>query len=80
MRVQPTAEKHRAPGLKPSAPWRVVRVQALPGYRLRVRFVDGTEGEVLLSGLIERSEASVFGQLRDDAFFREAYVELGAVT
>jgi hypothetical protein len=80
MRVQPAAEEDRAPGLKPSAPWRVVRVQALSGYRLRVRFVDGTQGDVLLSGLIERGGAGVFAQLRDDALFREAYVELGAVT
>jgi len=80
MRGHATAEEDRAPGLKPSAPWRVVRVQALPGYRLRVRFVDGTEGEVLLSRAIERGGAGVFGRLRNEVFFREAYVELGAVT
>jgi hypothetical protein len=80
MRVEPTAEKDRPPGLKPFAPWRVVRVEVLPHYRLRVRFVDGTEGDVLLAGLIERDGAGLFANLRDEGLFRKAYVELGAVT
>jgi hypothetical protein len=80
MRVQPTAEKDRAPGLNPSASWRVIQVEALPRYRLRVRFVDGTEGEVLLAGLIERTGAGVFANLRDEELFSKVYLELGAVT
>ena len=80
MRVHATAEEDRAPGLTPSSPWRVADVQALPGYRLRVRFLDGTEGEVLLTGLVERSGEGVFARLRDEALFRKAYVELGVVT
>jgi len=57
-----------------------VHVQALSGYRLRVRFMDGVEGEVRLSGLIEGGRAGVFAQLREDRRFRQARVELGAVS
>ena len=35
-----------APSISPRAPWRVAEVKAQPGFRLRVRFNDGTEGEV----------------------------------
>lgn len=80
MRGHATAEEDRAPGLTPAAPWRVSAVEALPGYRLRVRFVDGTEGVVQLAGLVGRAAPSVFAKLRDEALFREAYAELGAVT
>jgi hypothetical protein len=71
---------HRAPELKPSAPWRVAAVEALADHRLRVRFVDGTQGEVLLAGLINRADAGVFAQLRDEALFAKVHVELGVVT
>jgi len=80
MRVHAATEQDSAPGVTPSAPWRVAKVEPLPDYRLRVRFVDGTEGEVLLTNLINRAEVGVFAQLRDEARFREAYVSLGAVT
>ena len=80
MRVHAATEEDRAPGLTPSAPWRVAEVHALSGYRLRVRFVDDTEGDVLLAGLIERAEAGVFAKLQDEGLFRKAYVELGVVT
>ena len=80
MRVHAATEEDRAPGLTPSAPWRVAEVHALSGYRLWVRFVDGTEGEVLLAGLIERAEAGVFAKLQDEGIFRKGYVELGVVT
>src|SRR5947209_17194964 len=33
---------------RPSAAWRVVAVEPLPEMRLRVKFVDGTSGEVHL--------------------------------
>ena len=41
------------PQITPRADWRVADVQALPGYRLRVRFNDATEGEVDMSQLIQ---------------------------
>ena len=34
------------PAVRPLAPWRVAEVEALSGFRLRVRFNDGSEGTV----------------------------------
>jgi len=68
------------PPVQPRAAWRVAAVQALPGYRLRVRFNDGTEGEVDLSSLILAPGAGVFAPLRDEALFRQVHVALGAAT
>ncbi|MGZ9082178.1 MAG: DUF2442 domain-containing protein [Rhodoplanes sp.] len=84
MRTDADAEEDRtleiAPPINPRADWRVADVQALPGYRLRVRFNDATEGEVDMSQLIQASHAGVFAALRDDALFRQVHVALGAVT
>ena len=44
MRNQAAAEEDRAPGVTPAAPWRVTEMQALAGYRLKVRFRDETAG------------------------------------
>lgn len=63
-----------------SIPWRVTEVLALDGFRLRVRFVDGTEGEVDLSGRVKSPAAGVFAVLADPAKFAEVFVEHGAVT
>jgi len=60
-------------------PWRVLEARALPGYRLAVRFADGTEGEVGMVGLIESDRAGVFAQLRDRNAFESVRVEHGAV-
>jgi hypothetical protein len=56
-------------------------VAALPGFRLRVTFVDGTSGEVDLGAFLDRPEASlgVFAPLRDPEVFAQACVVLGAV-
>ena len=69
-----------SPPLRPSAPWRVVKVEPLPGHRLRVGFVDGLEGMVDLSALVRSPQAGVFAQLSDPARFAQAFIELGAVT
>jgi hypothetical protein len=69
-----------APQISPRAGWRVADVQALPGYKLRVRFNDGTEGEVDLSQLIQAPHAGVFAALRDETIYREVQLALGAVT
>jgi hypothetical protein len=62
-----------------SAPWRVTAVEVLPAYRLKVRFIDGTEGAVDMSRLIFEQGAGVFASLRDPAIFDKAFVESGAV-
>ena len=61
-------------------PWRVVAVEALPDFRLRVRFVDGTEGVVDLHALVHSSGAGVLASLADSSFFAQVFVEHGAVT
>ena len=68
-----------SPGVTPSAPWRVTEVSALPDYRLHVRFLDGTEGEVDMAALLSRPDAGVFAPLRDPVRFAQFWVELGAV-
>ena len=78
-----TQEDHTAeliPPVSPRAPWRVADVEALPGFRLRVRFNDGTEGTVELERFINSAEAGVFAALCDESLFRQARIVLGAVT
>lgn len=76
----PGSGREVVPPIAPRAPWRVAAVEARPGYRLRVRFLDGTEGEVDLAQLIRSAEAGVFAALRDEQTFRMVRVELGVVT
>ena len=59
--------------------WRVVSVQALQPHRLRVAFLDGTEGEIDLGELIQSADAGVFEGLRDPERFAAVRVEHGAV-
>ena len=80
MRDQTTAKQDRPDGVNASVPWRVVDVRALPDYRLGVRFADGTEGEVDLSGLVLGPSAGIFAALRDPAIYAQASVEDGVIT
>ena len=41
------------PPVRPRAPWRVAEVEALPGFRLRVRFNDGTVGMVDMGAFVK---------------------------
>ena len=68
------------PPIQPRMPWRVVAVEALPNFRLQVRFVDGTEGVVDLNALAHSPGAGVFASLADSSFFAQVFVEHGAVT
>ena len=70
-----------APEPRPTAAWRVVSVAALPDARLRVAFVDGTEGEVRMGPFLASPKVvgTPFEPLRDTAFFSQARVVLGAV-
>jgi len=61
-------------------PWRVVEAEALPGYRLRVRFIDGTEGIVDMSALVNSADAGVFAPLVDPGRFAQGFVLHGVVT
>jgi Protein of unknown function (DUF2442) len=79
MRNQAESTQNSAPGVIPSASWRVIEVHTLTGYRLSVRFTDGTTGEVDLSRLVMSDNAGIFAPLRNQALFAQAYVEYGAV-
>ena len=84
MRSHADAEEDRpaelTPPIRPSAPWRVARLEVLSDFRLHVCFNDGTEGTVELAGFINSPSAGVFAALRDERLFRRARVTLGAVT
>jgi len=84
MRAPAIAQENRAASVTPPVssgmPWRVVAVEALPGFRLFVRFVDGTEGTVDMAPLVHAADAGVFAALADPERFAEAFVDLGAVT
>lgn len=47
------------------------RVDALPGYRIRVAYPDGVEGVIDLSGDVGRG---VFAPLADEAFFQTVHI------
>ncbi len=79
MRNQAESIQDTASGVIPRAPWRVAEVHVLSEYRLRVEFVDGTTGEVDLSGMVMRNDAGIFARLKDPVLFRQAYVEYGVV-
>ena len=68
------------PPIIPRAPWRVAEVEALADWRLRVRHNDGVTGLVDMSRLVHASNAGVFAALRDEALFRQVFLDLGAVT
>ena len=70
-----------APPLRVSAPWRVVNAEALPKWRPRVTFVDGTVGEADMSRFLwtHRVQGTVLELLRDPVYFEQTRVALGVV-
>lgn len=64
----------------PQTPWRLVQVEALPGFRLRVQCRDGTKGVIELADFINASSAGVFARLRDERRFAEVLLINGAPT
>lgn len=84
MRANGTAEQDRSaevvPPVRPTLPWRVAGIEALPGFRLHVRFNDGMIGEVDMAEFLASEDAGAFAPLRDEAIFRRVEVVLGAVT
>jgi CubicO group peptidase (beta-lactamase class C family) len=75
-----TTDPDTVPQIKSTMPWHVAEVHALPGFRLRVRFVDGTRGVDNVYAFIHAADAGVFAHLVDPALFGEVYVQDGAVT
>lgn len=68
------------PPVRPAASWRVAEVEPLPGYRLHVRFNDGTSGIVDMAKFVTSDIAGVFAVLRDEELFRQVRINLGAVS
>jgi hypothetical protein len=68
------------PPVRPAAPWRLAAAEVLPGFRLRVRFNDGTEGTVEMASFLHSPEAGIFAALREESLFRQARIEGGVVT
>lgn len=83
MHAQSTAKQDSsvtvAPAIRPSTPWRVREVRAEDNYCIHVRFLDGTEGKVDMSALINSSEAGVFASLQNPLIFEQVFVEYGVV-
>lgn len=83
MRTQSAAPQDPAagvtPAIRPRSPWRASGVEALPGYRLRVTFLDGSSGTVDMSRIVQDAKGGVFRELADPALFQRAGIELGAV-
>jgi hypothetical protein len=81
MCAQAITEEDRPAGLiTPQSPWRVAAVVALPAFRLKVSFLDGTEGIVDMSARVRSADAGVFAVLADPACFAQAFVDYGVVT
>ena len=62
-----------------NVPWVVTHVGVLSGFRLFVRFVDGTEGEVDMSAMVAARDAGVFKELADPVAFSKAFNDDGHV-
>ena len=57
----------------------VTDAMALPDYRLRVSFSDGSEGEVALKQFIESDSRPIVAALRNRAVFAALRVEMDTV-
>lgn len=81
----PTAKSDRTAevdsAIRHTVPWRVESVTVSDDARLRVRFVDGTEGDVDLRAFLADPavEGTPFEALRERVVFAQASVVLGAV-
>ena len=77
MPTEAVAQEDRAAGVIPAAPWRVVSVTALPGWRLAVRFRDGSEGFADLSRLVAAPDAGIYAALADPQVFAAVRLDIG---
>ena len=78
-------QSHRAPEVEPplrhTVSWRVSTLAIAADCRLRVTFVDGTEGEVDMRGFLAdpKLDGTIFEPLRDPKTFAQVRVVLGAI-
>lgn len=66
--------------IRPDLPWRIATVTPMPDYRLKIRFIDGLEGEVHMRSLVTSTRAGVFAPLCDRELFDKVHLRWGAVT
>ena len=57
--------------------WNVIEVKAISSLSIHVIFSDGTSGKVQFK---PSHLTGVFEKLKDPEIFRQAYIEIGAVT
>lgn len=76
MRATTNTKQNQATGI---IPWRVLKVNALPAFRLFVQFLDGTEGIVDMNAFLKR-DCGIFKSLKDAEIFSTVHIENGAVT
>ncbi len=58
---------------------KVLQIEKLGGFRLRVRFTDGTEGEHDFAAMVAEP-GPMLEPLRDEAYFARVFLEFGALT
>jgi hypothetical protein len=58
---------------------KVTRLDRLGGFRLRVRFNDGSEGTHNFAAMVSEP-GSMIEPLRDEAYFARVFLEFGAPT
>jgi len=58
---------------------KVTRLERLGGFRLRVKFDNGSEGTHDFSAMVKES-GSALEPLRDEAYFARVFLEFGAPT
>lgn len=56
---------------------KITRLEKLGGFRLRLRFSDGNEGDHDFSAMVKES-GSMIEPLRDEAYFARVFLEFGA--
>lgn len=80
MSKKSTPSQDRSITITPSSKWSVVSLTILENYKLKVKFLDDTTGIIDMKIYIESPKAGVFKELKDINLFKQAYIELGAVT
>jgi hypothetical protein len=58
---------------------KVTRLERLGGFRLRIRFSDGSEGIHDFGGMV-KEPGPMLEPLRDQAYFSRVFIEFGAPT
>lgn len=81
MRKPKTPKENITPPIETgSTPWRLVAVEPLANFKLKVVFGDGASGLIDMKEMIFGDNAGVFSALRDVKLFNDVYLEYGAVT